>query len=340
MFTDSVTLTLSAGKGGNGVVAWRREKYIPKGGPTGGNGGLGGNIILETDTQIVSLQAYRNRRIIKAENGQAGGGALKQGRKGCDLILKIPCGTIAKDALTGETLYDFTKDKERWIICKGGRGGKGNACFKSPTHQAPNICTEGTEGEGCEVELELKLIADIGLVGYPNAGKSTLLNKATHLPVKIGAYPFTTLTPNLSYIQWEDYSRTLIADIPGIIEYAHMDKGLGLSFLKHIERTSALVYVIDVSGMEGRDPLQDFAVLQNELKAYGEGMLSKPFLIALNKIDELGAEENIARFRKKAGIDPALIFEISALEEIGLEPLCHAMRSLVQKEALSSSLVI
>lgn len=328
MFVDTVTVTLSAGKGGNGVVAWRREKFIPKGGPSGGNGGKGGSIILQTEAQITSLEGFRNRRIIKAENGNPGGGALKQGRGGRDLILKIPCGTLVKNAKTKEVLFDFTEDKQEWLICKGGRGGRGNASFRSPTHQAPNICTEGTPGQNIEIELELKLIADIGLVGYPNAGKSTLLSKVTHLPVKIGAYPFTTLSPNLSYIQCQDRSRVLVADIPGIIEYAHENKGLGLAFLRHIERTSALVYVIDISGFEERDPFSDFEVLQSELRAYQPEMLEKPFLVALNKIDMEGAQEQIERFRARYPFDPETLFEISAMNEEGLEPLVERMKQL------------
>ena len=324
MFIDTVTLSLVAGKGGNGVVAWRREKYIPKGGPAGGNGGKGGSIILRADPQATSLEGFRNRRIIKAENGSEGGGALKQGRSGRDLILGIPCGTLVKEATTQEVLFDFTEEGQEFLICRGGKGGRGNAFFRSPTHQAPNICTEGSLGESLEVEFELKLIADIGLVGFPNAGKSTLMSKITHLPVKIGAYPFTTLFPNLSYITGKDEERILIADIPGIIENAHENRGLGIAFLKHIERTSALVYVIDISGFEERDPLRDYEILRNELKAYDEKLLEKPHIIALNKIDEIGADEHIARFRLAHKNCP--IFEISAKEEIGLEPLVQKMR--------------
>jgi GTPase len=331
MFIDSVTLTLTAGKGGNGVVAWRREKYIPKGGPAGGNGGKGGSIILRADPQMISLEAFRNRRLLSAQNGSEGGSNQKQGRSGKDLILSVPCGTLVKEAHTREILFDFVEKDQELLICQGGRGGKGNACFKSPTHQAPNIFTEGTYGESKEIELELKLIADIGLIGMPNAGKSTLMSKITHVPVKIAAYPFTTLFPNLSYIQCEDYSQILIADIPGIIEGAHLDKGLGLAFLKHIERTSALIFVIDVSGFEERNPLEDFYTLRKELKTYNPSLLEKPFLVALNKVDreEGDTHKHILNFRAHAKVDPISIFEISALKEIGIDSLLNSMQSLL-----------
>jgi GTP-binding protein len=331
MFVDSVTVKLSAGKGGNGVVAWRREKFIPKGGPAGGNGGRGGSIILQTDTQVVSLESLRNRRLINADNGLPGSSNNKQGATGKDLIIKIPCGTLVKNAETGEVIFDFTEDKQTWKICEGGKGGKGNSCFKSPTHQAPNICTEGTYGQSVEVELELKLIADVGLIGIPNAGKSTLMSKMTDIEVKIGAYPFTTLHPNLSYIQFEDYSRVLVADIPGIIEDAHADKGLGLAFLKHIERSALLLYVIDVSGFEGRDPYGDFEILRKEIASYRADLMEKPFLVALNKTDMEGAAEHVQSFKERYPFNPATLFEISAAEELGLEPLVEALRKTVQK---------
>ncbi len=327
MFIDSVTVTLSAGKGGNGIVAWRREKFIPKGGPAGGNGGKGGSITLRAVPQVLSLESFRNQRLVHAQNGASGGSNQKQGRSGDDLILQVPCGTLIKDAHTQEILFDLTEKNQEFLICQGGRGGKGNMCFKSSTHQAPNICTEGTPGDLREVELELKLIADIGLIGMPNAGKSTLMTKITHVPVKIGAYPFTTLFPNLSYVQFDDYSRILVADIPGIIKDAHADKGLGLAFLKHIERTSALVFVIDISGIEGRDPWEDYQTLRNELRAYNPSLLDKPFIIALNKIDEEDAEENLKLFRAQTS---APLFPLSALNEIGLDPLLEAMRAIGQ----------
>ena len=269
----------------------------------------------------MSLEGFRNRRLINAENGLPGGSGMKKGRNGNDLVLVVPCGTLVKDAVTKEILYDFTDENQEFLICKGGKGGKGNNCFKSPTNQAPNICTPGTEGEVREVELELKLIADVGLIGIPNAGKSTLMSKLTYVRVKIGAYPFTTLYPNLSYVQFPDYSRVLIADIPGLIENAHQNKGLGISFLRHIERSSVLLFVIDISGFEGRDPRDDFKVLRNELKEYNPELLDRPFLVALNKIDQEGAEENLKNFYQDYPFDKATLFPISAMNAEGLEPL-------------------
>lgn len=327
MFIDSVTLTLTAGKGGNGVVAWRREKYIPKGGPTGGNGGKGGSIIIKACDQIPSLEGLRNRRIIKADNGQPGGANLRHGKSGKDLYITVPCGTLIKDSKTKEILFDFIEDGQEWIICRGGKGGKGNNHFKSSTHQAPNIFTEGTYGDTKEVELELKLIADVGLLGMPNAGKSTLMNQITFNKVKVAPYPFTTLHPNLGFVQYRDGTRVLVADIPGIIKDAHENRGLGISFLRHIERTSHIVYVIDISGFEGRDPLEDFKVLQDELAQYNAEMLDKPFFVVLNKVDMEEAELNIERFKKEIQVSAEGIFLISAKENIGIDILISALKN-------------
>jgi len=346
MFIDNLELFLEAGAGGNGVVAWRREKYIPKGGPAGGNGGDGGSIIIKADRHLLSLEDLRNFRIIKAKNGQQGGAHNKTGKKGIDQTIKVPLGTVIKDKKTDAILHDLTQDGDKIILCQGGKGGRGNTCFKSSTHQAPNICTEGTKGEAKEVKLELKLIADIGLVGMPNAGKSTLMSQLTSVEVKIAAYPFTTLRPNLGLIEFEDFSRLLIADIPGIIKHAAQNKGLGLTFLRHIERTAMLVFVVDLSGIDGRDPLEDFIVMQKELEQYNPEMLKKPFLIALNKIDTEEAKANLKAFQEKYLCDhlnhhfdsspnsQTILFPISAATKEGLKPFTATFKKMAQKDAI------
>ncbi len=330
MFTDVVQLKLSAGKGGNGIVAWRREKYIPKGGPAGGDGGHGGSIVIQADTHIYSLEDYRNIRSIKARNGEQGGAAQKKGKNGPDKIVKVPIGTIVKDLKTDEVIHDFTEDGQKLILCKGGIGGKGNCHFKSATNRAPNISTDGTNGEEIEVELELKLLADVGLVGFPNAGKSTIISKLAKLPVKIAPYPFTTLRPNLGIVEFEDYSRVLIADIPGIIENAHKNRGLGFSFLKHIERTEALAFIIDVSAFEGNDPFSDFEILQNELKQYDKKMLERPFITVLNKIDLLEDSKSLDDFKEKYPFPKDTLIEISALDNVNLDILRRKIQKIAQ----------
>lgn len=325
MFVDRVIVEFSAGKGGNGVVAWRREKFIPKGGPAGGNGGRGGSIILEADAQLSSLDWFRHRKHVKAENGADGGGNCRQGRNGKDLILKVPVGTLVKDGTTGEIIHDLTHDKERWSLCKGGKGGRGNDSFKSPTHRAPNVCTPGTLGETHYIELELKLIADVGLVGFPNAGKSTLIASLAGLRVKVAAYPFTTLQPNLGYVELDNYQRVYIADIPGIIEGASENRGLGLEFLRHIERTKLLIYILDASGIDGRTPLADFKVLKEELAAYNPELLQRPYLVVLNKIDCESAEDFVEEFCKKNRFPAGVLFKVSAAYGIGLDPLVDAI---------------
>ncbi|MES2273266.1 MAG: GTPase ObgE [Chlamydiota bacterium] len=337
MFVDTVTLQLSAGKGGDGVISWRREKYIPKGGPAGGDGGNGGSLYLIADPQVHSLEDYRNKSIIKAQNGMPGGSNNCTGRNGEDLFLKIPLGTLVKDR-AGKLLFDFTEEGQTWEICKGGRGGKGNSRFKTSTHQAPFVCTPGTLGKEIEIELELKLIADIGFVGMPNAGKSTLISQLAHIQVKIAPYPFTTLRPNLGIVEFDDFIRILIADIPGIIEDAHENKGLGLAFLKHIERTSALVYLIELAPWQDRDPFEEFLMLRRELEAYNPAMLEKPYVVVLNKIDQEGAAELAASFRARYPADGAQLFEISALEDIGLAVLKTELRRLACKEPVHEPL--
>lgn len=327
MFIDRIQLKCFAGKGGNGVIAWRREKYIPKGGPSGGDGGHGASIFLKADENTHSLQYYYYKRKIQAENGGQGSSGNKKGKNGKDLILKVPLGTILKDQETKEILFDFTENGQTYLLCKGGKGGKGNSRFKTPTNQAPYIQTNGTPGEEKAIEMELKLIADIGLIGFPNAGKSTLFSKLSKINVKIADYPFTTLHPNLGLIEFADFSRIYLADIPGIIENAHHNKGLGLEFLRHIERTNVLIYVIDSTD----DPVQHFHILRNELKKYNPDLLKKDFLIVLNKIDNLESEEITDHFKNQFSEFIGKIFCISALEELKLSSLLNAMQDLAQK---------
>lgn len=333
MFVDRVVLDLFAGKGGNGVVAWTRAKFIPKGGPCGGNGGKGGSVILVADAQVYSLEWYRNRRILKAENGMPGASNSRQGRNGKSLMIKVPCGTLVKNSVTGEILHDLTKDKQEIILCKGGKGGRGNETFKTSTHQAPNICTEGAEGESIQIELELKLIADVGLVGFPNAGKSTLISALADVKVKIAPYPFTTLQPNIGFINRDDLTRVYIADIPGIIEGAHRNRGLGFEFLRHIERTKLLLFVLDASGIDGRNPSDDFRVLRNELATYNPKMLERPYFIVLNKIDADEAEENIKQFHEQFPLESPRVFEISAIINEGVAALEQALFANVETES-------
>jgi GTPase len=329
MFIDRITIKCFAGKGGNGAIAWRREKYIPKGGPFGGNGGKGGSVILQADHNVYSLDWFHFKRLIRAKNGGAGGTNCKIGKNGEDLILKVPCGTLVKDTKTDEVLFDFVDNGQTFILCKGGRGGKGNHSFRSPTNQAPNIATPGVEGEEKEVELELKLIADIGLVGFPNAGKSTLLSRLTFARVKIAAYPFTTLQPNLGYLNLGEGKKILLADIPGIIEGAHKNRGLGFEFLRHIERTKALIYVVEASTYAEKSPIDDFNTLHNELKAYDPKLIKRPFVIALNKCDLEGAETSIEEFKSHFSKYKKNIHVISAEHGDGLKELKSAIDAML-----------
>ena len=332
MFIDRVRLELHAGKGGNGVVAWRREKYIPKGGPYGGNGGAGGSIYIQADAQLASLDWFRQRRLIKAENGQQGGSNCRQGRRGKNLILQVPCGTLVKDSATGTILHDLTQDREKQVICSGGKGGLGNAFFKSSTNRAPNRCTPGKLGESLRVELELKLIADVGLVGFPNAGKSTLVSTLANRKLKTAAYPFTTLKPNLGCIESFDGNKILIADIPGIIEGAHHNRGLGFEFLRHIERTHLLLFVLDASGIDGRNPADDFVILKNELAAYNPHLLERPHLVILNKCDTDESASHLKEFySQNSNIDPSIIYEVAAICYQGTDELSTAIQKQVHR---------
>jgi len=322
MFTDRATLQLQAGKGGNGAVCWRREKYIPKGGPSGGNGGRGGSVYLKADAQYFTLDWYRNRKHLSAENGRGGGPNKRQGRRGKDLILKVPCGTLVKNAETGELIADLTRDGDKILLCEGGKGGRGNDSFKTPTNRAPNYATPGKPGQALKIELELKLIADVGLVGFPNAGKSTLMQALTRVKAKAAAYPFTTLRPNIGFFISSDSQRILIADIPGIIEGASQNRGLGIEFLRHIERTKLLIFLLDASGIDGRNPYDDYRVLIDEIREYDPRILEKPKLVVLNKIDDDESQQYIQEFMQKFDGE---CLKISAVTGEGVPRLMNAI---------------
>jgi GTP-binding protein len=330
MFVDRVEIEVAAGNGGNGVVSWRREKYIPKGGPAGGDGGKGGSIRLYVDPNISGLEWFRHIRKITAEHGGKGGSSCCKGKDGEDTILRIPPGTIVRDLETHDILFDGTTYHDECVLCQGGKGGKGNAQFRSSTNRAPNISTPGEPGGHRRVEFELKLIGDIGLVGFPNAGKSTLLMKLTYTQVEIGPYPFTTLTPNLGFISFEGGRRVLLTDIPGIIEKAHENKGLGLEFLRHIERTRALLFVIDAAGVDGRDPVADYQVLLQELRSYDQELLNRPSCIILNKCDLEESLEQVQKFR--LAVNHPCIIEVSAETGDGLSQLKAIIATLVTEE--------
>lgn len=321
MFIDVAKIELKAGKGGDGSVAFRREKYEPSGGPAGGDGGDGGSIIIVADKDIKTLMDYSYKSIYKAENGGDGRNKKQFGKKGEDLILKVPVGTLIKDYDTDTVIYDVKNDKEEFVICKGGKGGKGNVHFKSSIRQAPRFAEPGAKGEEKTIKLELKLLADVGLIGLPNVGKSTLLSIMSNARPKIANYHFTTLEPNLGVCKVGEKSFVL-ADIPGLIEGASEGLGLGHDFLKHIERTKILVHVLDISGSEGRNPIEDFELINSELASYNIKLNDKKMLVVLNKTD-LGAEDNIKEFREKYSDKVDEIVEISAATTDNVDKLMY-----------------
>jgi len=296
MFIDYAEIEAAAGKGGDGAVAFRKEKYVPKGGPSGGNGGNGGSVILKTDPNLYTLLDFRYKRHYKAEKGEAGAKSRKDGKFGQDIIIKVPVGTLVKDQETGKILFDLRVDGEEVVLAKGGRGGKGNSNFATSTNQAPRYAELGKEGDSKKVILELKLIADVGLVGFPNAGKSTLISTISAAKPKIADYPFTTLTPNLGIVKYKDYKSFTVADIPGIIEGAHEGKGLGIKFLKHIERTKILLFLVDVTSENYQ---KDYDILFNELKSYSKKLADKKKIVSISKADIAGDIDLIKLAKKK-----------------------------------------
>ena len=318
MFVDEAKIYVKAGDGGNGAVTFRREKYVPKGGPSGGNGGKGGDVIFVADRNLATLLDFNYKRKYIAENGKPGGNSLKDGRNGENVYIKVPVGTIIRDAVTGEVLADLTEDGEQFVAARGGKGGKGNASFATPTNQTPRYAEEGKPGEERRIKLELKLIADVGLVGFPNAGKSTLISVISAAKPKIADYPFTTLQPNLGIVKYKDYKSFTVADIPGIIEGAHEGKGLGLRFLRHIERTKIILILIDVTDENYQ---KTYDTLINELKEYSETLFNKKRLLAFSKMDLLPEEETQEVKRRKVNGYEGKIHFISAVSGFGIKEL-------------------
>lgn len=321
MFTDYVKIIVKAGNGGDGAVSFRREKYVAAGGPDGGDGGKGGSVYFEVDQDRNTLIDFRYQRKFKAENGKNGEGAHRFGKSGEDLVVKVPLGTIVKEAETGRVLADLSELGQKELILAGARGGKGNSHFATSTRQAPRFSQEGEKGEEKELILELKLLADVGLLGFPNVGKSTFLSVVTDATPKIADYHFTTLEPNLGVVKGEYGDSFVIADIPGIIEGASQGIGLGIQFLRHIERTRLLLHVIDVSGIEGRNPVQDFNTINEELKQYSEKLSQRKQIIVANKVDSMQDEtlyQELEKMAKEKGIE---IYKISAATKQGVKEL-------------------
>ena len=329
MFIDKANISVKGGKGGNGIVAWRREKYEPSGGPYGGDGGNGGSIILKADEGIRTLMDFRYKRHYSGENGEDGRTKKQFGKAGADITIKVPVGTLVKDQKTGKVIVDL-KDKDQvYIIAKGGRGGRGNAKFATPTRQAPGFAEAGTKGQERDIILELKLLADVGLVGFPNVGKSTILSMVSEAKPKIANYHFTTIQPNLGVVRVADEKSFVLADIPGLIEGASEGIGLGHEFLRHIERTRVLVHVLDASGMEGRDPVEDFYTINEELFQYNEKLKNKPQIIVANKMDIPGAEEGLEKIKSEFEPQGIKIFETSAATSQGVNDLKYAIWELL-----------
>jgi GTPase len=334
MFVDEAKIRVKAGDGGNGCMAFRREKFVPRGGPSGGDGGRGGDVIMESSERHNTLVHFRFNPEYKAERGRHGEGSDKTGREGENIVLKVPVGTIVYDELTGELVHDFSHPDERVVVARGGRGGRGNAQFATSTHQAPREHEEGRPGEERDLRLELKLLADIGLVGYPNAGKSTLISRISAAKPKIADYPFTTLQPNLGVVVVGDPSEDVsfvVADIPGLIEGASGGAGLGTQFLKHIERTRLLVHLVDVSDASGRpDPVEDYEVITRELASFGAGLDTKPTIVAASKIDAANKDKlaKLKRYCKRKKLD---LIPISAVTGEGIEELKYAMARKLAK---------
>ena len=337
MFLDQVTIDVKAGKGGDGMVAFRREKYVPDGGPAGGDGGRGGDVILIVDEGLRTLMDFRFNRHLKAQPGENGMSKGMHGRGSEDTYVKVPQGTTVRDAETGALLGDLIENGQTLVVAKGGRGGRGNIRFASPRNPAPEIAENGEPGQERRIELELKVLADVGLVGFPSVGKSTLLSVISSARPKIGAYHFTTLVPNLGMVTTSDGRSFAAADLPGLIEGASQGVGLGTQFLRHIERTRVILHVIDMSGMEGRDPYEDYLAINHELSTYNLRLLERPQIIVANKMDMPNAEENLKKFKEQLNkektdefADDMPIFPVSGVTRKGIDPLLNATADLLE----------
>jgi GTP-binding protein len=334
MFIDEAKIRVKAGDGGNGCLAFRREKFIPRGGPSGGDGGKGGDVIMESSEQHNTLVHFRFNPEYKAQRGRHGEGSNKTGREGEDVLLKVPVGTVVYDADSDEVVHDFSRPDERIVIAAGGRGGRGNARFATSVHQAPREHEDGRPGVERALRLELKLLADVGIVGYPNAGKSTLISRISAARPKIADYPFTTLEPSLGVVIAGDALQGrsfVVADIPGLIEGAHLGAGLGTQFLRHIERTRLLVHLVDVSDASGRpDPVKDFEVIMDELKNFGAGLETKPMIVAASKCDVTN-KSKLAKLKQYANTHDLEFLAISAVTGEGIEKLKFAVADRVDQ---------
>lgn len=330
-FVDEVKIRIQAGAGGHGCVSFRREKYVPRGGPDGGDGGKGGDVCLEASARKHTLLDFRFRHLFKAFSGKHGSGQNRHGKGGEDLILEVPIGTIVKDIETGEILADLVQAGQRWVAAKGGAGGKGNARFVTSTKRVPREAEDGQEGEERELVLELKLFADVGLVGFPNIGKSTLIAAISAARPKIADYPFTTLVPNLGVVQYGEAQPFVVADIPGLIEGAHEGAGLGVRFLRHIERTHILLHMIDVTQVSMDDPLEPYRQIEHELNSYSEELIRKKRIVVLNKVDLLEDPEQLEKMVEIYAQTGHPVFCISALRRQGLQELVRFLVQLISQ---------
>ena len=327
MFVDEVLLKVEAGNGGDGCLAFRREKFVEMGGPFGGNGGHGADIIFKVDMGLHTLLDLRYQKSIKGANGENGKGKNQHGRGAEALVVKVPLGTVVTDVDTGLVICDLSREGQEEIIAHGGRGGRGNTSFKTQTNTCPNFSEKGEEGEKRNLKVEVKLLADVGLVGLPSVGKSTIISCVSRSKPKIAAYHFTTLTPNLGVCKSSNGNSFVMADLPGLIEGASLGEGLGDKFLKHIERTRVICHVVDMSGSEGRDPYEDFVLINKELEAFNKSLLEKPMIVVANKMDLEGAEDNLKEFKKKVKLE---IFEVSASQNKGLQKVVDRLDEILE----------